>query len=203
MIPTKLNILFVDFYDSFSYNIIQLVLNLGHGVDILTYDELLKKRDFIYAYDLVILGPGPGHLSDYSEFCLFVKEASSKQRFLGICLGHQILGFTKGYDLKRIDEPVHGRSLDLPQTFDFLGLDDRCSKAMFYNSWSLAQTACAEGACIIENEQIVLIDLPNGLGLQFHPESVGTSCPKDVLDNALMFVYNKKNEDSTAHHWSL
>ncbi len=201
--PRSLNILFIDFYDSFSYNIVQLVSELGHRVSILSYEEVLIQKEALSLHELIILGPGPGHLSDYSEFIQFLEDSFNEHYFLGICLGHQMLGSINGHNLKKLETPVHGQSLRVAESYHFLGIDSSRAMAMFYNSWSLERGLSAKGQCIVEHRMITLIDLPNALGLQFHPESVGTSCPKRVLDSALSLVYNKKNEDSTTNHWSL
>lgn len=200
----KLEILFIDFFDSFSYNIVQLIEKLDHHVEIYSYLEILKNKNNIFSYDLVVLGPGPGHLNDYAEFCAFIRDSIKAQVFLGICLGHQLLGSIFGVGLKRLSRPIHGKSLKVDKAFSYLGVDCCEAKAMFYNSWTLEEKLLGpQNYCVSEQGMVTLIDLPNALGLQFHPESIGTSCPDVVLDNALKIVYNKKNEDSTTNHWSV
>jgi len=199
----RFNILFVDFFDSFSHNIVQYIHELGHSIVVKDYLEVLHDSRILFSFDLVILGPGPGHVSDYTFFCDMLKEVGHKHLFLGICLGHQILGAINGYKLKRLDSPIHGVSEFIPLTYAFLGVEGLITQGMFYNSWSLEENNDLVGKFIYENSQVVLIDLPNALGLQFHPESVGTSCPHDVLDSALRLVYNKSNEDANEDYWSL
>lgn len=203
MAMKRLTILFVDFFDSFSHNIVQYIFELGHDVVVKDYLELIVDPGIFLEFDLVILGPGPGNITDYTRFCNVLKSIGHKQLFLGICLGHQILGVINGYKLKRLDSPIHGVSIPIPLTYSFLGIDCGVTRAMFYNSWSLVSTDTSLGHLVYENSSITLIDLPNALGLQFHPESVGTSCPYKILDNALRLVYNKNNEDSNEDHWSL
>jgi len=202
----QLNILVVDFFDSFTHNLVQTLSEMNHHVLFKSYCQILDKKEDLLAADLVVLGPGPGHVEDYSEFIELIDEIKTKQVFLGVCLGHQILGHLNGYSIQRLAQPIHGCSLNILNSFKYLSGENSIShevKAMFYNSWSLklAHTAC--GQSIVDNGQISLIDFDYGLGMQFHPESVGTSCPKLILDCALKRVYNKKNEDSTSNYWSL
>lgn len=199
----SLQILFIDFFDSFSHNIIQIIGDLGHRVDVMSYLRATQNPDVLLHHDLVVLGPGPGHVDDYLEFCDLLKKVNSTQSFLGICLGHQILGVINGHGLVRLKYPVHGVSSSIPSTYAYMDINSTQNKAMFYNSWSLRSQSGSVGYLHYENDQVTLIDLPNALGLQFHPESVGTSCPYEILDTALKLVYNKGNEDTNENYWSL
>lgn len=202
----QLNILVIDFFDSFTYNLVQALSEMNHDVLLKSYCQIIDKREDLLKADIVVLGPGPGHVQDYSEFVELIEEIKTKQVFLGVCLGHQILGHLNGYSIERLPRPIHGLSLNILNSFKYLSGKSSIPhdvKAMYYNSWSLklAPTAC--GHSVVDNNQISLIDFDYGLGIQFHPESVGTSCPKLILDAALKRVYNKKNEDSTSNYWSL
>ena len=198
----SLDILFIDFFDSFSYNLAQVIMELGHKLTLKCFNESVITPQYLDSFDLVVLGPGPGHVSDYKEFIDIVALSKQKQSFLGICLGHQMLGHLSNYDLLPLKKPLHGISLELKETYEYLKIGSE-AKGMFYNSWTLGRMDDSIGFSIEEQGQISLIDIPFGLGIQFHPESVGSSFPNCVLDSALKTVYNKKNEGAIANNWDI
>lgn len=205
-----LHLLFIDFNDSFSFNIIQCLKNLGHRVDILNHDRVDDYDLSLFSsYDIVVLGPGPGHIDDYPIFKKLLSYLLFKEEvlFLGICLGHQFLGDQFGLQLQRLDSPLHGRSLSIDKSCDYLGIKKHDIKAMFYNSWTLKDISPSENhfniRVIWENEMVTIVETPLSLGLQFHPESVGTSCPILILDYALSIVYNKSDERPNESNWAL
>lgn len=177
--------------------------DLNHKVEMKSYlDVLSLSRIDLIGYDLIVLGPGPGHITDYHELIELIKSIKDQQTFLGICLGHQILGVLAHYDLIQMDEPLHGISLPLKDTARALNIEFSMT-GMFYNSWGLVPNCESLGTSVFENSLTTMIDIPFGLGLQFHPESVGSSYRSQILDSALRCVYNKKNEGPIKDNWHI
>ena len=182
--------LIIDFDDSFTHNLMGLFFSCGFEVTCLHWQELAKKdwEKLTKNYDVLVLGPGPGHPKEYglvSNFLEQLKEA----KVLGVCLGHQILLSYLNGDLIQLDHPLHGQSLELEKVGEFLSIDKL--KAQFYNSWAIdsdkLKSSPVENLHVIEiGKMTVLFQKDNWLGVQFHPESVGTSCPEEVLKKLLM-----------------
>ena len=185
----KKTALLLDFRDSFTHNLLGLLECLNYKVVLEDYSNI-KTIDLL-SFDLLILGPGPGHISDYSEVLDSIPAVMGKTPILGICLGHQILGHLAGFGLSRLDEPLHGRSIKLSKLSKILGLGD--FKGQFYNSWSLDHSEVFRTDCraIRDRNMVVAIAGPKFVGLQFHPESVGTTCPKLVLENSINLMYDE------------
>ena len=172
--------LFIDFEDSFSFNVIQKLQESGLNV------RRLKWKEFksITSEDVLVLGPGPGHPDEYAElFPLISKWLDSGKGFLGICLGHQIFWRIKGALVERSQHPKHGQKINLKLTIEwqnYLGLPES-TWVQRYNS------LCVPLRNELTDSQIqnyvlggeILISRGNKiLTYQFHPESEGTTYPQ-------------------------
>ena len=102
-------ILVVDHYDSFTYNLVQLVESLGHETEVVRSDaepaEALAARDPVG----VILSPGPGRPEAAGCFIQLLEVLPAETPVLGVCLGHQAIGIEYGGTVDRV-EPVHGKA---------------------------------------------------------------------------------------------
>ena len=182
-------VLMVDNYDSFTYNLVQYLGELGAELDVLrndaaTVDELLER-----GYDRVVVSPGPCTPNEAGisvEVMRRFPEAGVKS--LGVCLGHQSLAQAFGGHVVR-HQPVHGKTTEI--THDgkglFAGLPDPMSVARYHSlivsddlPSELEPTAHGGGVVMAMRHR----DLP-ALGVQFHPESVLTPDGKQLLRNFL------------------
>ncbi len=170
--------LFLDFEDSFSFNVVQELTEIGLSVDI------LKWTDFNYTagegYDLLVLGPGPGHPDDYKNIYEFIRDwQSAGKKIFGICLGHQILWRLKGLEVVRSANPLHGQSIKLilnSSWQDWLNLPPE-TWVQRYNSLAVRDGNTDEGIeKLVEDGEIVMSRSLDFISYQFHPESVGTKC---------------------------
>ena len=168
--------LFIDFEDSFSYNVVQELTVAGLAVDVIHWLDFSDVTD----HDLLVLGPGPGHPDDYFRIFEVVKawQATGKKIF-AVCLGHQILWRLKGNEVKRSQYPLHGQKIELhldsawqawlkmPQTIS----------VQRYNSLAvMVGEADSETQNFVENGEIIMSRGPQFISYQFHPESMGTKC---------------------------
>jgi anthranilate/para-aminobenzoate synthase component II len=182
--------LFLDFEDSFSFNIIQELILLGLEVDVILWSDFTD----ISHYDLLVLGPGPGHPDDYQiifskiESCL-----NQKVKIFAICLGHQIIWRIKGKLIYRSKFPLHGQKtrLELTQSWqDYFKLP-QIVWVQRYNSLAVsALDLQLEGFdFFIKDDEIVISKSKDLLTYQFHPESMGTNCRESffrpILTNLL------------------
>ena len=100
----------IDNYDSFVFNIYQYILELtGEEVRYFRNDEITLQQVRELAPSHIILSPGPNHPKD-SGVCLDILRADLDVPILGVCLGHQAIGYAAGAKIKQLDVPLHGKS---------------------------------------------------------------------------------------------
>ncbi len=194
-------VLLIDFDDSFTYNLVGLLESLNIKVIVKHWTQVSHK--LIDEYDNFILGPGPGHPNDYALLNPLMPLLVEK-KVIGICLGHQILGIFLGLKLRRLESPLHGKSLPLSE----LGKEIVGNKiyAQFYNSWSLTSdigSRVSGDAIYSYMDMIYYFQHFNWQGVQFHPESVGTTCPRPIMEWLIKNMYNVNYEKLPSHLWDL
>jgi len=183
-------ILLIDNYDSFTYNLVQLLREAGAEVEVLRNDaagvaELLAKNP-----QGVVLSPGPGR-PESAGVCMDLLEARPDLPILGVCLGHQCMGQVFGAVVDRAPQLMHGKTSMVRWREDplFAGLPNPF-QATRYHSLSVKEgTLPAELIPLAESEDGTLMamrhrDLPYW-GVQFHPESVLTEGGVALLRNFL------------------
>ncbi len=170
--------IFLDFEDSFSYNVIQELIECGLEVDVIKWFEFNGSS----RHDLLVLGPGPGHPDDYKLiFELIEKWLHSNKKIFAICLGHQIISRILGFEVSKSKFPTHGQKvqLELDEFWqNFLNLPE---KVLVQRYNSLAVTALETSAfedldMLFLNGEIMISRSSLFLSYQFHPESMGTKC---------------------------
>lgn len=171
-------ILVIDNYDSFVFNIVQYLSQLGAKVDVLRNDEVTVEQ--AREYDGVLLSPGPGTPADAGVCIDIVKELGGQVPIFGVCLGHQAIAEAFGATVSRAPELLHGKTsqvfhhkqgvlADLPSPFT----------ATRYHSLAVERdTVPAVLEVTSETEDGVIMSLRHREfdieGVQFHPESVLT-----------------------------
>lgn len=178
-----MNAVFVDFDDSFSFNVIQELEELGLSVTVLhwlDFDELPKT-------DLLVLGPGPGHPDDYQRIFPLLKDwMEAKKPLLGICLGHQLYWRILGEEVIRSKEPLHGQKIELQLTAEWKKSLELQGNPMVqrYNSLSIMGQVSSRYPHLqtfVQDGEILITKGERVLTYQFHPESVGTTCPRSFF----------------------
>ena len=104
-----MSILVVDHYDSFTYNLVQLIEGLGRATDVVKSDEAPAEELVAREPEAVVLSPGPGHPRDAGCFPDLLRLLPDDTPILGVCLGHQALGIAEGGTVDRTT-PVHGKA---------------------------------------------------------------------------------------------
>ena len=174
-----LSIAFIDNLDSFSHNIIHALQSLGCSVEI--YDGRGQITEF--DHDAIVIGPGPGRPEISS---LSLHAAKSDSPVLGICLGHQAIGITRGMELVESPlGPVHG--VPSPILADGNGLLEKGEHVMTrYNSLVLSGNG---GIAVTATDETGTLPMEirdgNTYGVQFHPESIGSQNGMAVLEEFL------------------
>src|ERR1700679_1232464 len=101
-----MKILVLDNYDSFTYNLVHIIRELGHVMDIHRNDKI--SLESVKAYDKIVLSPGPGIPAEAGVLKELIKEYKSTKSNLGVCLGHQAIAEIYGATLFNIPKVLHG-----------------------------------------------------------------------------------------------
>jgi anthranilate synthase component II len=183
-------ILVVDHYDSFTYNLVQLVESLGHRTEVVKSDERPASELVARDPEAVILSPGPGHPRDAGCFTKLLDALPDDTPVLGVCLGHQALGLQVGGTVDRAT-PVHGKaSLIFHEGHGILEGVSVPFEAGRYHSLvveradlpeELELTAWTEDGLVMGTRHRAL---PR-FGVQFHPESILTPEGPRIVENFL------------------
>ena len=184
-------ILLIDNYDSFTWNLVHYLGQLGATVDVvrndqITVDEALAKRP-----KAIVLSPGPCD-PDKAGICLdLVKRAGETTPILGVCLGHQTIGQIYGGKVVRAPAPMHGKVSTIRHQGlgVFRNLPDRF-KATRYHSLTVDRATLPNTLTITaESDDGVIMGLSHREhpvhGVQFHPESIATEHGHALLRNFL------------------
>lgn len=181
--------LLIDNYDSFTYNLFHYLAEVnGTEPEVVVNDDPRWRSSHLDAFDNVVLSPGPGHPDRPADFgiCREVLRAAEVP-VLGICLGHQGLATVHGGRVTRAPEPYHGRVSTIRHrgTDLFAGLPPRLEVAR-YHSLAVAELP-PEFEPTAWTHDGVLMGLRHRerplWGVQFHPESIGSSHGRQLLDN--------------------
>jgi para-aminobenzoate synthetase component 2 len=183
-------ILVVDNYDSFVFNLVQYLQQLGAEVVVKRNDEV--NADSINGFDGVLLSPGPGTPEDAGACIEIVNAAIEKQKpLLGVCLGHQAIGAALGGKVSRAPELLHGKTSQVQHKNEGIFKDLKSPfRATRYHSLAIETPSVPEDLLVTAiTESGVIMGVKHKSapieGVQFHPESVLTEGGHRLLANWL------------------
>lgn len=191
-------ILLIDNYDSFSYNLYQLIGSIDPDIKVVRNDELTLGEIEAMEPAAIILSPGPGRPED-AGIC---QEAASyfagKVPILGVCLGHQAICQAFGATVTYAKRLMHGKQSVMrlePEAKLFRGLPENILGAR-YHSLAAAEETMPETLRIVartEDGEIMAVEHRDYavFGLQFHPESILTPDGKRIIENFLQAEYKE------------
>lgn len=196
----KLKIIFIDNFDSFSYNLVDELQLLGadtvvyrNDADpeyILMHARQLKDDGFKV---MGVLSPGPASPQEANNLMAIIEKMKSRFPLLGICLGHQALGLSLGGKVTQAPEIAHGKASTIIHNGDycFKDLPNPLRVARYH---SLVVTDLPDKVKIIARHEDLIMAIYEEklrlLGLQFHPESILTTYGRKILSNALDLLTN-------------
>ena len=190
-------ILVVDNYDSFVFNIVQYLQQLGAEVVVKRNDEV--NADSINEFDGVLLSPGPGTPEDAGACIEIVNAAIEKQKpLLGVCLGHQAIGAALGGKVSRAPELLHGKTSQVQHKNEGVFKDLKSPfRATRYHSLAIENPNFPNDLTITATtESGVIMGVKHKTapieGVQFHPESVLTEGGHRLLANWLETTGDKQ-----------
>jgi len=184
-------LMLIDNYDSFTYNLYQYLCELGQDVKVVRNDKTTIKHIEAMAPERIVISPGPGTPLDAGISIDAIRHFGPKLPILGVCLGHQCIGYAYGATVAGAGEIMHGKSSMIKHDGKgvFAGLPNPF-KAIRYHSLAVMRDAlpdCLEVTA--ETDGGIIMGLRHRKypteGVQFHPESIMTNVGKDLLRNFL------------------
>lgn len=185
-----MKILLIDNYDSFTYNIVHAVRQLGYDLDVVRNDKI--NLDDVAAYDKIIISPGPGIPSEAGVVPQVLARYCASKSILGVCLGHQAIGECFGAKLLNLPKVYHGIQTPVNIVADdylFAELPKTINVGR-YHSWVVDAKDFPEALEVIaEDDSHTIMALRHKTydvrGVQFHPESILTPDGLTIINNWL------------------
>ena len=186
-----MNILLLDNYDSFTYNLAHMLKEFGADVEIRRNDKIALEE--VARFDKILLSPGPGIPEEAGILLPLIRAYAPTKSILGVCLGEQAIGEAFGAKLVNLTEVYHGVCSDVriiadDPLFRGLGKNIRVGR---YHSWVVSREDFPD--CLEITAEDVIEGQIMGLrhrvydvrGIQFHPESILTPRGKTIIENWL------------------
>jgi anthranilate synthase component 2 len=185
-------ILIIDNYDSFTYNLVHLVNELGLECEVWRNDQFAIED--VEAFDKIILSPGPGIPSEAGLLLDVIAKYAPTKSIFGVCLGQQAIAEAFGGQLHNLNQPMHGiatpiKVIDSGEEL-FIGLPENF-KVGRYHSWVVSENGLPDSLHITaideaDNSIMALSHKEYDVrGVQFHPESILTEYGKEMMQNWL------------------
>jgi anthranilate synthase/aminodeoxychorismate synthase-like glutamine amidotransferase len=184
-------ILMIDNYDSFTYNLVQYLGEMGEELRVVRNDTITVAGIARIKPASIVISPGPGRPEDAGVSCAVIRKFAGKIPILGVCLGHQAIGHVFGGKVRRAERLMHGKTSPVYHNGEnlFRGMPNPFTAARYHSLLvdrkllpkSLKLTAWTE-----EGEVMGVRHLEYPVeGVQFHPESIMTQDGKILLKNFL------------------
>ena len=184
-----MKVLLIDNYDSFTFNLYHYISSLNTTVDVIRNDQISSNEVLKRRYSKIVISPGPGNPNQSGNCLKIVKSLYKELPFLGVCLGHQIIGQVFGSKIVQARKLMHGKTSkikskkigilkNLPNTFE----------ATRYHSLVIDKKTLSKDLEITaETEDGIIMGVQhkkfNIHGVQFHPESIKTKIGMKILKN--------------------
>ena len=188
-----MKILLIDNYDSFTFNLYHYISSLKVNVDVVRNDKISSKEIVRKNYNKIVISPGPGNPNQSGNCINILKTLHQELPFLGVCLGHQIIGQVFGSKIVQAKKLMHGKTSkirsnktgilkNLPKTFE----------ATRYHSLIIEKKSLPKDLEITaETNDGIIMGVQhkkfNIHGVQFHPESIKTKLGIKILRNFINY----------------
>jgi anthranilate synthase component 2 len=188
-----MKILLIDNYDSFTFNLYHYISSLKVNVDVVRNDKISSKEIVRKNYNKIVISPGPGNPNQSGNCINILKTLHQELPFLGVCLGHQIIGQVFGSKIVQAKKLMHGKTSkirskktgilkNLPKTFE----------ATRYHSLIIEKKSLSKDLEITaETGDGIIMGVQhkkfNIHGVQFHPESIKTKLGIKILRNFINY----------------
>ncbi|MDN3610282.1 aminodeoxychorismate/anthranilate synthase component II [Vibrio ostreicida] len=198
------NIVFIDNFDSFTYNLVDQFRSLGHQVKIYRNNiapSVIQAAINELVHPIVVLSPGPGAPSEAGSMPEVIQRLKGKVPMIGICLGHQAIVEAYGGTVAGAGEIVHGKSSMMAHDHHpiYANLPSPLAIARYH---SLVATEVPESLTITAKVDglvmSVIQEQDRVCGFQFHPESIMTTHGATLLANAIAWTLNTSHQSAIA-----
>jgi anthranilate synthase component II len=187
-------LLMIDNYDSFTYNLVQYFGELGEDVRVYRNDAITLKEIAAMAPDRLVISPGPCSPKEAGISVAAIREFAGKMPLLGVCLGHQSIGYAFGGDIVHAKTMMHGKLSPIHHAGRgvFAGLPNPLT-ATRYHSLAIRRESlpdCLDVTAWTDDGEIMGVRHKTLAveGVQFHPESIMTERGHDLLRNFIQGV---------------
>lgn len=190
-----MKILVIDNYDSFVYNLVHIIKELGHGDELEVFRNDKISLEDIDKYDKILLSPGPGIPSEAGIMMDLIKQYAATKSIFGVCLGHQAIGEAFGGTLSNMDVVLHGFGMTTNLTKEDYFFKDvpKAFTSARYHSWvvdkeSITDEIPLEITAMSEDDRVMAIRHKeyDVRGVQFHPESVLTVFEGEMIGKQML-----------------
>ena len=189
-------LLMIDNYDSFTYNLVHYCQELGQDVEVYRNDKISLEQINKLSPDNIIISPGPCTPKESGISVDLIKEFAGKIPILGVCLGHQAIGYAFGTPVIRAGQIMHGKTSQIYHTNSklFAGMHNGFNATRYHSlvldknqlstdftldAWTQNADGSIEEIMAISHKTLPLY------GVQFHPESILSEYGHDLLKNFL------------------
>jgi anthranilate synthase component 2 len=184
-------ILVIDNYDSFTYNLVQYLGELGADMRVVRNDQISVDEVATLRPDRIVISPGPGTPNDAGICVDLVRRVGGTTPILGVCLGHQAIGQAYGATVARAPVQMHGKTSEIQHENAgvFAGLANPFTATRYHSLVVLKETVPADLEVTAWTADGIVMGLRHRHhpveGVQFHPESILTLEGKKLLGNFL------------------
>ncbi len=180
-------ILVLDNYDSFTYNLVQYLGELGAEPIVVRNDSMSVTELLALKPDAVLLSPGPGRPENSGVLCEAITAFAGVAPVLGVCLGHQAIGHVYGAKVVSAPELLHGKTSEVHHTGDgiFAGSPSPITATRYHSLIIERESLPAELVITAHTQDGMIMGVRHRTidieGVQFHPESILTTLGHDLL----------------------
>ena len=188
-----MKVLLIDNYDSFTFNLYHYISSLGVTVDVVRNDKITAKDIKKNKYNKIVISPGPGNPNQSGNCIKILKSLHKEIPFLGVCLGHQIIGQVFGSKIVQAKKLMHGKiSIIKSKKIGILKNLPKTFEATRYHSLIIDKKTLSNSLEITaETEDGLIMGVQHKLydihGVQFHPESIKTKLGMKILKNFINY----------------
>lgn len=186
-----MKILVIDNYDSFTYNLVQLIGKFNHKIIIKRNDEISLDEIRDLKPDKILISPGPGKPQNSKITLSVIKELGASIPVLGVCLGHQAMGIVYGGKIIKAPQLMHGKSSEVSNDGKtvFKNLPQKFTATRYHSLIVERETLPHEFEISAETDDGIIMGIRHKNypleGIQFHPESILTLEGENIIKNWL------------------
>ena len=184
-----MKVLLIDNYDSFTFNLYHYISSLNVKVDVVRNDKINSKEIIKKKYDKIVISPGPGNPNQSGNCIKILKSLYKELPFLGVCLGHQIIGQVFGSKIVQARKLMHGKTSKInSKKIGILKNLPNIFEATRYHSLVIDRKSLSKDLTItsITSDGTIMGVMHKKYkiyGVQFHPESIKTKYGLKILEN--------------------